>query len=63
VKSLGSQVSVTDETVQFLTDHGFGELRYDLPHHALDDLGRELEHAFDLIGSEAEGLKPLHDRM
>ena len=63
MKLLGSQVSVADETVQFLADHCFCELGHDLPDHALDDLGGELEHTFDLIGSKAERLKSLDDGM
>ena len=31
MKSRGSQASVTDETVQFLADHRFGQLGDDLP--------------------------------
>ena len=63
MKSRGSQASVTDETVQFLTDHRFGKLGNNLPNHALDDLGGKLEHAFDLVGRETQRLEPLYDRM
>ena len=63
MKSRGSQASVADETVQFLTDHCLGELGHDLPNHPLHDFGRELEDAFDLIGAEAERFKSRHHRV
>ena len=63
MKWRGSQASVADETVQFLTDHRFGKLGHDLPNHALDDLSRKLEHALDLVGREAERFESRNDRM